>query len=67
MSAFEDVDNPEYKYFNYNIAVEDSFAKRGLDQTEKLSNLYLYKYTMYKKSKNLDKSSSLITRIHSTV
>jgi hypothetical protein len=35
MSAFEDVDNSEYKYFNYNIAVEDSFAKRGLDQTEK--------------------------------
>lgn len=35
MSAFSDIDNPEYKYFNPIIAVEDSFARSGLDQTTK--------------------------------
>jgi hypothetical protein len=35
MSAFEDINNPEYKYFNSIIAVEDSFARSGLEQTEK--------------------------------
>lgn len=35
MSAFEDINNPEIVNFNPIIAVEDSFAKRGLDQTTK--------------------------------
>uniref|UniRef100_A0A6C0H9V3 Uncharacterized protein n=1 Tax=viral metagenome TaxID=1070528 RepID=A0A6C0H9V3_9ZZZZ len=35
MSAFEDINNPEIVNFNPIIAVEDSFARSLLDQTEK--------------------------------